>query len=213
MKKFIVFEGLDGSGKTTQVKLLANSLKKINKDYFLSREPGGTVISELIRDILVQKKSTEISPYAELLLIYASRYEHLKNKIIPNLKKRIVICDRFFYSTYCYQIFAHKIPVARLKYLHKYFGFNLYPDLNIFINTDPILSIKRSLKIKEQENRFEKKEKSFHKNVHKAFISLSKKKKVLKFDGNINEFDLHKNIIDCLNKRQTFNFSLPYAIK
>ena len=73
MKKFIVFEGLDGSGKTTQVKLLANSLKKIKKDFFLTREPGGTPISEMIRDILVQKKKSEISPSTELLLIYAAR--------------------------------------------------------------------------------------------------------------------------------------------
>ena len=101
MNKFIVFEGLDGSGKTTQLKLLGNSLKKIKKDFFLTREPGGTHFSEMIRNILVQKNINEISPNTELLLIYAARYEHIKNKILPNLKKRIVICDRFYYSTFC----------------------------------------------------------------------------------------------------------------
>ena len=211
MKKFIVFEGLDGSGKTTQVKLLANSLKKIKKDFFLTREPGGTPISEMIRDILVQKKKSEISPYTELLLIYAARYEHVKKKIIPNLQKKIVICDRFFYSTYCYQIFANKIPIAHLNYLHKHFGFNLFPDLNILINTDPNVSIKRSLEIKKIENRFEKKSKIFHKSVHTAFQNLSKKKKVVEFNGNENEKELHTKIIDYVNKRKIFNFFLPYS--
>ena len=212
MNKFIVFEGLDGSGKTTQLKLLGNSLKKIKKDFFLTREPGGTHISEMIRDILVQKNINEISPNTELLLIYAARYEHIKNKILPNLKKRIVICDRFYYSTFCYQIFANKIPQARLNYLHKYFGFNLYPDLNIFINIDSKTSIKRSLKVKKLENRFEKKSKNFHKIVQVAFENISKKKKVVEFNGNESERDLHKKIIDYLNNKKFFNFQLPYSL-
>ena len=96
MKKFIVFEGLDGSGKTTQVKLLANSLKKIKKDFFLTREPGGTPISEMIRDILVQKKKSEISPYTELLLIYAARYEHVKKKSFQIFEKKLLFVIGFF---------------------------------------------------------------------------------------------------------------------
>ena len=213
MKKFIVFEGLDGSGKTTQVKLLANSLKKIKKDFYLTREPGGTNTSEKIREILVKKKKFEISPKSELLLIYAARYEHIKKIIIPNLKQRIVICDRFFYSTYCYQILANEIPYSRLKYLHKYFGFNLFPDLNIFINTDPKISIKRSLTVKKLENRFENKGKAFHKIVHSGFLNLSKKKKVVEFDGNSNQIDLHMKIIDYLNKKRFLGFLLPYSLR
>ena len=211
MKKFIVFEGLDGSGKTTQVKLLAKSLRKIKKDFFLTREPGGTNVSEIIREILVKKKKFEISPHTELLLIYAARYEHIRKKIIPNLHKKIVLCDRFFYSTYCYQIFANKIPLIYLNYLHKHFGFNLFPDLNILINTDPKVSIKRSLKIKKVENRFENKSKIFHKTVHTAFQNLSKKKKVVEFNGNENKEELHMKIIDYVNKNKIFNFQLPYS--
>ncbi len=211
MKKFIVFEGLDGSGKTTQVKLLASSLKKIKKDFLLTREPGGTNISEQIRNILVQKNNNKISPNTELLLIYAARYEHIKNIILPNLKKKIVICDRFYYSTYCYQIFAHKIPKARLDYFHKHFGFNLFPDLNILIKTDPKISIQRSLRIKKKENRFENKSKNFHKIVQTAFDNITKKKKVFEFNGNLNAMDLHVQIIDFLNKKKFFNFFLPYS--
>ena len=88
MKNFIAFEGLDGCGKTTQIKLFATSLKKAKKDYFLTREPGGTKLSEKVREILVKKDKESFSSITELLLIYAARHEHLKKKIIPNLKKK-----------------------------------------------------------------------------------------------------------------------------
>ena len=118
------------------------------------------------------------SSITELLLIYAARHEHLKEKVIPNLKK-IVLCDRFFYSTYCYQIFANDIPMSYLNFLHKNFAFNLFPDINILLQIDPKISIKRSLKIKNIENRFEKKSRAFHKKVSKGFESVSKKKMFL----------------------------------
>ena len=176
MKKFIVFEGLDGSGKTTQVKLLGNSLKKIKKEFLLTREPGGTDTSEQIRKILVQKNNNYISPNTELLLIYAARYENIKNIILHNLKNKIVICDRFYYSTFCYQIFANKIPKARLDYLHKHFGFNLFPDLNILIKTDPKISIQRSLRVKKKRIDSKKKVKIFIKLLRLVFIILPKKR-------------------------------------
>ena len=212
MNKFIAFEGLDGSGKTTQVKLFAVSLKKAKKDYFLTREPGGTKLSEKVREILVKKDKESFSSITELLLIYAARHEHLKEKIIPNLKKRIVLCDRFFYSTYCYQIFANNLPMNYLKYLHKNYAFNLLPDINILLQIDPKISIKRSLKIKNIENRFEKKNRNFHNKVSAGFESISQKQNVLKFDGNVQINVLHRNIIDLMNKKKIFNFSLPYAV-
>ena len=114
MKKFITFEGMDGSGKSTQVELLGKSLKKINEDCFLTREPGGTTISEKIRSILVNETIEDIKPKTELLLIYAARHQHIKEKLLPNLKKRIVICDRFYHSTFCYQILSNSIPFSNV---------------------------------------------------------------------------------------------------
>jgi len=211
MNNFIAFEGLDGCGKTTQIKLFAASLKKAKKDYFLTREPGGTKLSEKVREILVKRGGDNFSSMTELLLIYAARHEHLKEKVIPNLKKKIVLCDRFFYSTYCYQIFANNISMSYLNFLHKNFAFNLLPDINILLQTDPKISIKRSLKIKNIENRFEKKSRSFHKKVSAGFESISKKKNVFKFDGNVEINVLHRNIIDLINKKKFFDFLLPYA--
>ena len=212
MKKFIAFEGLDGCGKTTQIKLFAASLKKAKKDFFLTREPGGTKLSEKLREILVKKGDQNFSSITELLIIYAARHEHLKKKMIPNLKKKIVLCDRFFYSTYCYQIFANDMPIRYLNFLHKNFAFNLLPDINILLQIDPKISIKRSLKIKNIENRFEKKSKNFHNKVSAGFNSICHKKNVLKFDGNIDINSLHRNIVDSINKKRFFNFLLPYAV-
>ena len=88
MKKFIVFEGIDGSGKSTQIKLLNKSLKKIKENFFFTREPGGTIFSEKIRKILVNKEiNDDLLPLTELLLVYAARHEHVVKKILPNLKK------------------------------------------------------------------------------------------------------------------------------
>ena len=85
MKKFITFEGGEGSGKSTQSILLSKSLEKINENFFLTREPGGTEISEKIRNLLVRETERDFLPETELLLVYAARHEHVKKKIIPNL--------------------------------------------------------------------------------------------------------------------------------
>ena len=111
MKKFIAFEGIDGSGKSTQLRLLAKSLEIGGLKFFCTREPGGSNVSELIRKILVKRQKENILPLTELLLIYAARNEHLKKKVVPNLKNRIVLCDRYFYSTYCYQIITSNITL------------------------------------------------------------------------------------------------------
>ena len=103
MKKFITFEGGEGTGKSTQAKLLSKSLSSINENNLLTREPGGTKVSDKIRKILVENKNNNISSDVELLLIYASRHQHLKEKIIPSLKEKTVICDRYIHSTISYQ--------------------------------------------------------------------------------------------------------------
>ena len=211
MKKFIAFEGIDGSGKSTQLKLLTKSLKKAQINFLSTREPGGTPFSEEIRKILVKKKNYEISPHSELLLLYAARFEHLKKIILPNLKKKIVVCDRFFYSTYCYQILAGKISIKKLNYLHKNFAYNLMPDITIVINIESEEAIKRSLLAKKNEIRFELKDKNYHKIVSSGFESLSSKKNVKIFNGHLNKNTIHENIIDFLNKKKIFSKKIPYC--
>ena len=212
MKKFITFEGGEGTGKSTQAKLLSKSLSSVNENNLLTREPGGTKISDKIRKILVEGKNSNISSDVELLLIYASRHQHLKEKIIPSLKEKTVICDRYIHSTISYQ-FDIKNFAKKLYFFHQNFAFNLMPDLTILLDLSPDVGLKRSLKIKNKETRFEKKDKIYHENIRQNFLKLSKKyNNIYKIDASSSKKIIHKEIIDHLNNLFFFKRKLPCAI-
>ena len=208
MNKFITFEGGEGSGKSTQAKLLEKSFKKLNLKTILTREPGGTDFSEKIRQLILQKNNSKISAESELLLIYASRHEHLEKKIIPNLKKKNVICDRFIHSTICYQIFSNRIPIKKLHILHKNFAYNLFPDITFYIDIDPKVGIERS----QVKNKYELKKLNFHKKIRQKYLDLSRRdKNIYTINGNLSLSDVHKEIIDKFNKRNLIKIKLPYS--
>ena len=212
MKKFITFEGGEGTGKSTQAKLLSKSLSSINENNLLTREPGGTKVSDKIRKILVEDKNSNISSDVELLLIYASRHQHLKEKIIPSLKEKTVICDRYIHSTISYQ-FDIKNFAKKLDFFHQNFAFNLMPDLTILLDLAPDIGLKRSLKIKNKETRFENKDKIYHEKIRKNFLKLSKKyKNIYKIDASLSKKVIHKKIIDHVNKLLFFKRELPCVI-
>ena len=212
MKKFITFEGGEGTGKSTQAKLLSKSLSSINENNLLTREPGGTKVSDKIRKILVEDKNSNISSDVELLLIYASRHQHLKEKIIPSLKEKTVICDRYIHSTISYQ-FDIKNFAKKLDFLHQNFAFNLMPDLTVLLDLAPDVGLKRSLKIKNKETRFENKDKIYHEKIRKNFLKLSKKhKNIYKIDASLSKKVIHKKIIDHVNKLLFFKRKLPCVI-
>ena len=212
MKKFITFEGGEGTGKSTQAKLLSKSLSSINENNLLTREPGGTKVSDKIRKILVEDKNSNISSDVELLLIYASRHQHLKEKIIPSLKEKTVICDRYIHSTISYQ-FDIKNFSKKLDFFHKNFAFNLMPDLTILLDLAPDIGLKRSLKIKNKETRFENKDKIYHEKIRTNFLRLSKKcKNMYKIDASSSKKVIHKEIIDHLNNLLFFKRKLPRVI-
>ena len=212
MKKFITFEGGEGTGKSTQAKLLSKSLSSINENNLLTREPGGTKVSDKIRKILVEDKNSNISSDVELLLIYASRHQHLKEKIIPSLKEKTVICDRYIHSTISYQ-FDIKNFAKKLDFFHQNFAFNLMPDLTILLDLAPDIGLKRSLKIKNKETRFENKDKIYHEKIRKNFLKLSKKhKNMYKIDASLSKRVIHKKIIDHINKLFFFKRKLPCVI-
>ena len=212
MKKFITFEGGEGTGKSTQAKLLSKSLSSINENNLLTREPGGTKVSDKIRKILVEDKNSNISSDVELLLIYASRHQHLKEKIIPSLKEKTVICDRYIHSTISYQ-FDIKNFAKKLDFFHQNFAFNLMPDLTILLDLAPDVGLKRSLKIKNKETRFENKDKIFHEKIRKNFLKLSNKyKNMYKIDASLSKKVIHKKIIDHLNQLLFFKSKLPCVI-
>lgn len=212
MRKFITFEGGEGTGKSTQAKLLSISLNKIGEENILTREPGGTPLSEKIRRMIVNHNNDDMLVDTELLLIYAGRHDHLQHKIIPALKKKNVICDRYIHSTLCYQNKSSNLK-DKIKFIHKYFADDLMPDITFLLDLPPEEGIKRSLKIKKKETKFEMKNLKFHKEVRNRFLQLQKKnKKMLKVDGSLSIKDVHTKIIDHLNDSSLFKKNLTYTV-
>tara|TARA_Y100001970_G_C14224753_1_gene854905 strand:+ start:1217 stop:1846 length:630 start_codon:yes stop_codon:yes gene_type:complete len=173
MSIFISIEGFDGTGKSTQAKLLKENLKKSNIDSKLVREPGSTDFSEKIRDIL--RKNTEIETITELLLFQASRSELVNKVIKPNLEKgKVVITDRYIDSSLAYQGYGGGLDLELIKSLNNISTSGLLPSLTFLLDMDVEDSLKRTedRNNNEQINKFEKKDFAFHQNVKNGFIDI-----------------------------------------
>ena len=212
MKNFITFEGGEGTGKSTQSKLLFNSISKITKKVVLTREPGGTKQSELLRDLIVKKK-VSWDPLTEILLINAARNEHIKKLISPKLlEKNIVICDRFIDSTYAYQIKAQKLNKKIFENLNKIVVNKVIPKITFLIDIDPKIGIERSLSRSNVEIKYENYKLDFHRKIRKAFLEISKlNKRVILIDGNQDIEKIHKLIVDKINTINLLKSKIPYS--
>ncbi|MCA7009994.1 dTMP kinase [Wolbachia endosymbiont of Tribolium confusum] len=167
---FITFEGIDGSGKTTQSELLANYFKQIQDEnnVVLTREPGGTDFAEKIRGSLLKDN---IDPISELLLLTSMRYEHMKELILPALKEgKTVICDRFIDSTIAYQGYGLGVDLRLIKDLHKLVGIK-YPDVTFILNIDVQVGLSRA----KDKNRYEEMDVDFYNKVRKGFQEIAEK--------------------------------------
>lgn len=179
---FIVFEGVEGCGKSYQSKKLFNKLKTKKVDTILTREPGGTKSSELIRNLILKDYFTKdnkekFDKYTDTLLYLAARNEHIKNKIKPALKKKIiVICDRFTDSTLAYQVYGKKINIKFINDIHKFILDGIKPDLTFILKVSPDASRKR-LKKRKSKNRYDNFAQSFYTKAQKSFLKIAKNKK------------------------------------
>ena len=136
--KFITFEGIDGSGKTTQINLLEEKLSQQGISTLILREPGGTKLSEKIREILLDRENINLSPSAESLLFVASRTQLIAEKIKPSLERnQFVICDRYSDSTVAYQGYGRGLNVEYLEELNKFATDSIQPDITIILDVDP----------------------------------------------------------------------------
>lgn len=178
---FITFEGGEGSGKTTQIINMMSFLESKKLSYIVTREPGGTEIGGQIRKILKASVNKDLVPEAELLLFLADRVQHVKQVVIPALGEgRVVICDRYFDSTFAYQGVARKLEVGLLEKLHQMFGV-LVPDLTFLLDLPVSLGLHRAqLQLDEggrgkTQNRFEEEDFSFHENLRQRYLALAKK--------------------------------------
>ena len=203
---FIVFEGVEGCGKSFQSLKLFNNLKKLGIKSLLTREPGGTKSAELIRNLILKdyfnkSKIEKFDRYTDTLLYLAARNEHVKTKILPALKKKtVVICDRFVDSTIAYQVFGKKINYNFVKNIHKIILGNLKPNLTFVLKVSSESSRKRLLK-RRTKNRYDNFAKSFYQKAQKSFVNIAKNKKnyhVLNSSNNDNL--LEKKILNVVLK-------------
>ncbi len=172
---FISFEGADGTGKTTQSMLLAEFLRSKQYKIILTREPGGTLISDKIRQIILDNNNYRMTTRTELLLYAAARAQHVEEKIRPLLfRGEIVITDRFCDSTYVYQGLAGKIDIREVNYIINFATLGLKPDITIILECDSSISEQRIQKRKQNKNRLESVSTDFIKNVHEGFKKLVK---------------------------------------
>lgn len=175
MKKglFITFEGTDGSGKTTQIKLLEEYLKTKNCEVVLSREPGGTKISEIIRDIVLDPQNTEIVPLTEMILYAASRAQHVAEVIEPALESgKTVICDRYVDSSYAYQGGGRGMDLKIIADVNRIAVNGTVPDITFFLDIDPEVAIRRRIN-STGADRIEQEKLDFHRRVYDGYKKLS----------------------------------------
>jgi dTMP kinase len=205
---FICFEGVEGSGKSTQAKLLYKFIKKkITKNVILTREPGGTLFSEKIRNLMLDKK-TNISPLTEFFLLMAARNEHIISKINFYCKKNfIIICDRFFYSTLAYQHYLEGMDKKFIFSIQKKIFNKIHPDITFLIDLNKKESKIRINKRAKKTNRFDKLS-SYHFNkIRNGFIKISKmyKNKIVLIKGSksLNEIqnEINTKTLKILNAR------------
>ncbi len=187
---FITFEGLDGSGKTTQINLLESYLKKKGFEVVTTFEPGGTAIGKKIRDILLDKNNLSISGKAETLLFQASRAELVSAVIAPALEQgKIVICDRFFDSTLVYQGIARGLGEKEIMDMSMWAADGLVPDITILLSAKVAKVEKRLKESSKDKDRIELEEEHFKEKLYKGYLDLAGRNKkrfeVINAEGSI----------------------------
>ncbi|NKD54288.1 MULTISPECIES: dTMP kinase [unclassified Haematospirillum] len=174
--QFITFEGGEGSGKSTQIRLLADFLRQRGIGVAMTREPGGAPGAEEIRSLLVRGEASRWDPVSETLLLYAARRNHVLQTIRPALMAgQWVLCDRFNDSTLAYQGVGHGLDPAFLDILFQVSVEDTRPDLTFLLDIDPSIGLNRAERRGDAENRFESMDLSFHVRLREGFLSLAAK--------------------------------------
>ena len=211
----IVFEGVEGCGKSYQSKKLFNKLKKKKIDAIITREPGGTKSAELIRNLILKdyflkNNKDKFDKYTDTLLYLAARNEHVKNKIKPALlKKKIVICDRFIDSTIAYQVYGKKVDVKFINNIHKKILSGIRPDLVFVLKVSQKISRIRLIK-RKSKNRYDNFARSFYIKAQKSFIKIAKNKKnYFVLDSSNNDNSLEEKIFDITKRHLGIKWITP----
>jgi dTMP kinase len=203
---FIVFEGVEGCGKSYQSKKLFKKLKQNGFNTILTREPGGTPSAELIRSLILKdyfnkNKKEKFDKYTDTLLYLAARNEHIKNKIKPALlKKKVVICDRFVDSTLAYQVFGKQVNKLFIDNIHKFILQGVKPNITFILKVST-KSSKNRLKQRRTKNRYDNFAQSFYTKAQESFLKIAKNKKnYYIIDSSKNDNELEKKILKIISK-------------
>jgi dTMP kinase len=216
--KFITFEGLDGTGKSTQIQKLAKALRVRGQSVVVTREPGGTATGEKIRHVILDSATTGLSPMAEMALMFASRAQHICEVIAPSLAQgKIVLCDRFTDSTEAYQGNGRRLGSKPVLELHRVLCEDLQPDLTILMDSDVSTSVERarrrnvaktpkSGRSHKDENRFEQENRAFFGRVRNGYLAIARREqRVVVIDARGTPSQTHAKILEVVRRR----FRLP----
>ncbi|MCI5839752.1 MAG: dTMP kinase [Peptoniphilaceae bacterium] len=204
--KFIVFEGPDGSGKTSVIDGIRKKLEEKNIDFRIFREPGGTEISEKIREILLDNNNVNLKYTTEALLMAASRAQLVSEKIIPLLKEEVnVICDRFVISSLVYQGIGRNLGIKEVEIINNFATNGLKPDLTIFLDIDAEVAMERK-KIAKKLDRFEKEDIDFHKKNYEGYkkIASLNENEIVRIDASENLNKVIEKSYEILQKKFGF---------
>lgn len=201
--KFITFEGCEGVGKSRQIHFLEEYLKSKGIEYYLTREPGGTVVSEQIRNIILDGKNISMTNECEALLYAAARVQLLKEKIKPLLEQgKLVLCDRYIDSSFAYQGYARGLDIEFVEKINDYAITNFMPDYTVFLSLEPEKAFKRKGGV-DKTDRVEQSGIEFHKKVFQGYVELSKKysNRFIVIDASGEKEQTHQKIINALKEK------------
>ena len=209
--KFITFEGLDGTGKSTQLRKLAAALRATGHKVVETREPGGTATGEKIRKVLLDSGTAGLAPNAEMALMFASRAQHIAEVIEPALAAGIVVlCDRFTDSTEAYQGSGRRLGSDAVRELHRVLCGNLQPDLTLLLDSNAHASVSRARRRNSKsagrghdENRFEQETRAFFARVREGYLSIAKREpgRVVLVDARGTPGQTHQQILQVVQKK------------
>ncbi|WP_425381273.1 dTMP kinase [Spiroplasma endosymbiont of Polydrusus pterygomalis] len=199
---FITFEGPEGAGKTTVLKMIKEQLKQDGFTVVITREPGGSDISEQIRQVILNKENTLMDPWTEVLLYIAARRQHLVEKVIPNKdSNKIIISDRFSDSTLAYQGYARSLDIDKINTIQKLIFENYQPDLTILFDIKPEIGLKRILLRKNETlNRLDKETIEFHQKVYDGYqkIAINNPNRIHIVNANLSEKKVFNSVYELI---------------
>ena len=201
--KFIAFEGCEGAGKSTQMRLLSEYLQKNGIKHIITREPGGSEISEAIRKVILNGKFSQMSDECEALLYAAARMQHLSDTVQPALERgELVLCDRYVFSSYAYQGFGRGLDIKFLKNINEFAVQHFMPDVTLFLNIPPRLAFERKHGADEND-RIEQAGEAFHRLVYEGYLQLLQEYpgEIVSVDCSGSKFETSAKIVSLLQER------------